>query len=258
MKDAVLAAHTAVWAAGALIRSRFGGRQDVRTKSSSVDLVTAVDRAAEDLIVAILLAQTPGYGVLAEESGTREGKRGARWIIDPLDGTTNFAHGIPHFAVSIALEVSGTVQLGLVHDPIRGETFSATSAGGARLNGAAIGVSSEGALSEALLATGFGPDRRDRPEYYLGPFGRILPRCQCIRRCGSAALDLCYVAAGRLDGFWEANLRPWDTAAGRLIVEEAGGVVSSFAGGPHDLFGPETCATNGRIHSELSALLSGV
>lgn len=257
VNEAAFAAQTAAWSAGALIRSRFGGRHDVRTKSSRIDLVTAVDRAAEERIVKILLAHTPGYGILAEESGHRDGDRDARWIIDPLDGTTNFAHGIPHFAVSIALEVEGVVRLGVVHDPIRGETFSALSGQGTRLNGARIKVSNVAELGDALLATGFGPDRRERPEYYLRPFGRVLPECQCIRRAGSAALDLCYVAAGRLDGFWEANLQAWDTAAGRLFVEEAGGLVTSFDGGSHDLFGPETCATNGLVHASLTALLAG-
>lgn len=226
----------------------------VRTKATAVDLVTATDRAAEARILDILAAATPTFGILAEESGARAGD-GGRWIVDPLDGTTNFAHGIPHCAVAIGLELDERLAVGVVHDPLRGETFSAVRGQGARLDGVPIRVSETDELADALLATGFGPDHRERPERYVRPLAALLGRCRCIRRGGSAALDLAYVAAGRLEGFWEANLRAWDTAAGRLLVEEAGGKVSSFTGDPHDLHGDQTCASNGHLHTALVEVL---
>ncbi len=197
-----------------------------------------------------LAALRAGFGLHANQDAP------ARWLIDPLDGTTNFAHGYPQFAVSIALARDEELVLGLVHDPMRAETFTAVRGEGARLNGASIAVSDTGELGRALLATGFPPDRRERAAFYLTFVRVALERAQCVRRAGSAALDLCYVACGRLDGFWEWKLHPWDIAAGRLIVEEAGGRVTDFRGGPHHLSGDETAASNGRVHSGLLEALA--
>jgi myo-inositol-1(or 4)-monophosphatase len=243
--------------AGALLRARYRERQEVSFKSE-VDLVTAVDRQAEQLIVDVLCGAFPDHGMVAEESPARSGRDGYCWYVDPLDGTTNFAHGYPHFAVSIALVRHDQLLLGLVYDPIRDETFTALRGGGARLNGAPIEVSDVAELDHALLATGFPYDRRRSPEFYLAFWEEALRRTQGVRRSGSAALDLCYVACGRLDAFWEWKLRPWDVAAGRLLVEEAGGHVTDFASGTHQLAGQETAASNGRLHAELLRLISDV
>lgn len=258
MLDFERAAHRAALRAGALLRARYRERQEVQRKSSDVDLVTAVDRESESLILDVLTREFPAHGIVAEESPPKAGTDSHRWYIDPLDGTTNFAHGVPHFAVSIALARGDDLILALVHDPIRQETFTAMQGTGARLNGVPIHASQVTTLDQALLATGFPVDRRLRAPHYVPFFQMALERAQCVRRGGSAALDLCYVATGRFDGFWEPKLRPWDTAAGRLIIEEAGGRVSDFSGGPHRLDGEETAASNGRIHGELLALLRDV
>lgn len=251
------AAHLAAARAGALLRARYRERQEVSFKSE-VNLVTAVDRQAEALIVGILHDAFPGHGIIAEESPVRESRDRHRWYVDPLDGTTNFAHGYPHFAVSIALAHDDELLLGLVYDPIREETFTALRGGGARLNGAPIGVSEVKEFGRSLLATGFPYDRRQAPEFYLAFWEEALRRTQCVRRSGSAALDLCYVASGRLDAFWEWKLHPWDTAAGRLVVEEAGGRVSDFTGNAHRLEGEETAASNGHLHTDLLRLIGDV
>jgi myo-inositol-1(or 4)-monophosphatase len=250
-------AYAAAARAGALLRARYRYPQEVSFKSE-VDLVTAVDREAETLIVDALAGAFPAHGIVAEESPARAGRDGHRWYVDPLDGTTNFAHGHPHFAVSLALARDDELLLGLVHDPIREETFSAVRGGGARLNGAPIAVSEVSVLERALLGTGFPYDCRSHGDFYVAFFGEAIRRAQGVRRAGSAALDLCYVACGRLDGFWEWKLHPWDTAAGRLIVEEAGGRVSDFSAAPHQLTGDETAASNGRLHEELLAMIAAV
>jgi myo-inositol-1(or 4)-monophosphatase len=249
------AAHAAARRAGALIRARYGERQQVSFKSE-VDLVTTVDREAERLILDTLLGAFPDHGMVAEESTARPGRDGHQWYVDPLDGTTNFAHGYPHFAVSIALARKDEFVLGLVYDPLREETFTAVRGGGARLNGAPIGVSDTAVLERALVATGFPYDRRQRGRFYLGYWEAVMTRAQDVRRGGSAALDLCYVACGRVDAFWEWKLHPWDTAAGRLIVEEAGGRVTDFSARPHRLAGDETAASNGHLHDDLIRALA--
>ena len=249
------AAHVAARRAGALIRARYGERQQVSFKSE-VDLVTTVDREAERLILDTLLGAFPDHGMIAEESTASPGHDGHRWYVDPLDGTTNFAHGYPHFAVSIALARDEEFLLGLVYDPLRDESFTAVRGGGARLNGAPIAVSDTAMLERALVATGFPYDRRQHGRFYLGFWEAVMARAQDVRRGGSAALDLCYVACGRLDAFWEWKLQPWDTAAGRLIVEEAGGRVTDFSARPHRLAGDQTAASNGRLHDDLLRVLA--
>jgi myo-inositol-1(or 4)-monophosphatase len=250
-------AHAAAGRAGALLRARYRERQEVSFKGE-VDLVTAVDREADRLITEALAAAFPTHGIVAEESGARASQDGYRWYVDPLDGTTNFAHGYPHFAVSIALARDEDLVFGLVYDPVREETFTARQGGGARLNGAPIQVSTARTLAEGLLGTGFPYDRRRAPDFYLAFWREGMLLSQDVRRSGSAALDLCYIASGRLDAFWEWKLHPWDTAAGRLIVEEAGGRVTDFSGGPHRLSGAETAASNGRVHGELVAMIGAV
>jgi myo-inositol-1(or 4)-monophosphatase len=250
-------AHDAAARAGRLLRARYGERQDVSFKSE-VDLVTATDRDAERLIVDTIAEAFPDHGIVAEESAARPGRDGHRWYVDPLDGTTNFAHAYPHFAVSIALADGEDLLLGVVHDPMRAETFAAVRGEGARLNGVPIRVSTTARLEQALLATGFPYDRRQHTAFYLAFLAEGMRRAQGIRRGGSAALDLCWLAAGRLDGFWEWKLRAWDTAAGRLVLEEAGGRVTDFAGGPHRLTGDETAASNATLHAELVDMLEHV
>jgi myo-inositol-1(or 4)-monophosphatase len=223
----------------------------------AIDLVTSVDREAERTIVALIRRNFPAHSILAEEETNVEGKENEyRWIIDPLDGTTNFAHGYPQVSISIALEHSDQVILGLVYDPLRRECFRAVKGHGATLNGSPIRTSVVNELDKALLATGFPYDRREKADFYLAFFKAFLTRCQGIRRNGSAALDLCYVACGRIDGFWELKLKPWDIAAGALIVTEAGGALSDFSGDEFSIWGNETMASNSIIHDEMAQITS--
>ena len=248
-------AIAAAEAAGEILRSGFGGEQAVRYKGE-VDLVTEVDERSERVIGELLREAFPGYGMLAEEGGRLPGADDARWIVDPLDGTTNYAHGLPIFAVSIALERADEVVLGVVHDPIRGETYVAERGGGATLNGEPIRVSDTEEPIRALLVTGFPYDRADMPAA-LELFGRLTVLTQGVRRLGAAALDLCYVAAGRLDAFYERGLHAWDIAAGGLILEEAGGKVTDYRGRDLDLEGGEIVASNGPLHSKLLSVIGG-
>lgn len=243
------AAIGAARSAGDLLLQALGRDRHIRHKSQN-NLVTDADEAAEVATVAYLQARFPGDSVLAEE-GTQGGHDPDRlWIIDPLDGTTNFAHGYPVFSVSIALEVRGTVQLGVVYQPVFKELFWATRGGGAFLNHQPVRVSSTDRLEASLLSTGFSYDRREIEEE-LDLFGRFVRKAQAVRRDGSAALNLCYVAMGRFDGFWERSLKAWDLAAGALVVIEAGGQLSDYAGGPCDVRGAEILASNGLIHDQL-------
>jgi myo-inositol-1(or 4)-monophosphatase len=238
-------------AAGALLCEHWQKPKEI-TYKGAIDLVTSLDRESERLIVGLLQQNFPEHSILAEEETRHVGNSHAyRWIIDPLDGTTNFAHGYPQFCISIALEHEGEVILGLVYDPLRRECFEARIRGGAALNGAAIRVSAVEELDKSLLATGFPYDRRDHADFYLTFFKAFMVRSQGIRRNGSAALDLCYLACGRIDGFWELKLRPWDVAAGALIVAEAGGKLSDFSGNEFSISGDETLASNRIIHDEM-------
>ncbi len=251
-------AWQAAHAAGVLIRATWQQPKSIDYKGA-IDLVTSVDRASERTIVDILRSNFPSHSILAEEH-TREEITGSRyrWIIDPLDGTTNFAHGYPQFCVSIALEESDQIVLGLVYDPIRDKRYSAVRDQGATLDGKPIRISDVHDLDKALLATGFPYDRRQHANYYLTYFKAFMTRCQGIRRSGSAALDLCYLASGRLDGFWELKLNPWDTAAATLIVREAGGQLSDFSGKPFSIWSNETLASNGAIHDQMVQITSAV
>ncbi|MGM0556375.1 MAG: inositol monophosphatase family protein [Myxococcota bacterium] len=227
------------------------------------DVVTNIDREIEEFIVGELAEMFSGDLILGEEFGEQEEEEDVasgtdlrHWYIDPIDGTLNFSHGIPISCVSIALQVDGQSMVGVVYDPYRDEMFSARRGHGAQLNGETIRVSEEDEIGESLLVTGFPPSTNDELETNLQNFAELTRRSRGIRRLGSAALDLAFVAAGRLDGFWEYGLNPWDTAAGYLLVEEAGGRVSQIAAEPFDIFDPSILATNGRIHGDIIDILS--
>ena len=248
------AAKAAAREAGGLLRENLDKRGEIMFKGT-VDLVTHFDRKSQEMIFRRLSAAFPGHGFLAEEGLSLPGTSDCRWIIDPIDGTTNFAHTFPVFCVSIALEQKGVVVVGVVYDPMRDELFEAVRGRGAFLNGARVKVSDIPELGKALLATGFPYDVRTSSFNNVREFNAFIVRAQAIRRCGSAALDLCYVACGRFDGFWELKLKPWDVAAGALIVEEAGGRVSDFEGRTFDPFNQRALASNGRIHEEMRKVL---
>jgi myo-inositol-1(or 4)-monophosphatase len=243
--------------AGEVLRSFRKGPLRVR-KKGAIDLVTDADTASEKVILETIQSVFPDHDILAEESGRVSGREEAcRWVIDPLDGTTNYAHGLDQYAVSIAFAVGGEVVVGVVLLPAGGELFAAVKGRGAVLNDRIIRVSGEALLSDSLLVTGFPYDLNDRMETLMPRFSRCLLASQGVRRTGSAATDLCYVACGRFEGFWEENLKPWDTAAGALIVEESGGRVSDFSEHPFRMEMKEILATNGLIHGELSVILRG-
>jgi myo-inositol-1(or 4)-monophosphatase len=242
--------------AGALQKQRFGEPREIQTKSSAIDLVTDVDRACDALIRERVRAAFPGDGLLTEEAAEVQSTSGWRWIVDPLDGTTNYAHGFPHFSVSIAAERGGRVELGAIYDPIRDELFHAARGGGAFRNGSAVRVSAAEKLERSLLATGFAYDVHSAHNENLDYFARFMRRAQAVRRAGSAALDLAYVACGRFDGFWELSLHPWDVAAGLLMIEEAGGVASDLDGGPVPADATRVLASNGRLHAAMLEVLA--
>jgi len=244
--------------AGDLLRSQVRGTRRISYKGGPTDLVTEMDRRAEALILERLAAAFPDDGVLSEEAGERGGSSGRRWIVDPLDGTTNYAHGVPVFAVSIALQAAARVTLGVVYDPNLGELFVAERGGGAFLGEQRCRVSATAVLDESLLTTGFPYDVRETADNNLREYAAFCVRARAVRRIGSAVLDLAWVAAGRYDGFWELRLGAWDVAAGALLVEEAGGRVTDLLGGPLDLERPTVVATNGRIHEAVLATLKQV
>jgi myo-inositol-1(or 4)-monophosphatase len=266
VSDLVQKASRIAHEAGARLREFYA--QGVETEyKGDVDLVTVADRTAEKLIRALLAEAFPEHGIYGEE-GTRDRMEGAyRWYVDPLDGTTNFAHGFPHFAVSLGLEhrdfehrpnnlaadQDGTLVAGVVYDPMRDELFTAERGRGAQLNGKPIHVSRAQVLAESLLATGF-PSRKRHSNPNIHFYHEFTLRSHGVRRAGSAALDLAYVACGRLDAFWEFNLNPWDTSAGILLIEEAGGRVTDFAGQHYRLDSREILASNGLIHDDLITL----
>jgi myo-inositol-1(or 4)-monophosphatase len=239
--------------AGEVLRAGFGAEHEI-TYKGEVDFVTEVDKEAERVIREELLGTFPTHGMLAEEGGELAGEGDARWIVDPLDGTTNYAHGLPIFCVSVALErAAEEVVLGVVYDPMREETFVAERGRGAKLNGRPISVSESDEPIRALIATDFPYDRERMPET-LEFFGRFSALSRGMRRLGAAALDLCYVAAGRLDGYYMRGVRPWDLAAGSLILREAGGKLTDYRGDELALDGGEIVASNGRLHSAMTRL----
>lgn len=240
--------------AGALLRARIDAPHTVEYKGL-INLVTEADRLSESLIVGRIRRAFPGHGILTEESPETAGN-GYRWIIDPLDGTTNYAHGYPVFCVSIALEVEGRIRYGCVYNPMLDELFFAEQGVGAFLNGRRLGVSSTTDLSHSLLATGFPYDLREEGNNNINYFETMILNTRAVRRAGSAALDMAYVAAGRFDGFWEIKLMPWDMAAGWILIEEAGGIVTDLDGHPFHLDSPHIVAAPPPIHGEMCRLLA--
>lgn len=221
----------------------------------AINLVTDFDRDSQEVIFSHLSSRFPDHDFLAEEDLCEQRGSEFRWIIDPIDGTTNYAHNFPIFCVSIALEWKSNVVCGVIYDPMRGEMFSAISGKGSVMNGHRIQISATGDLDKSLLATGFPYDIRESEVNNIDHFVNFATRAQAIRRCGSAALDLCYVACGRFDGFWELKLSPWDVAAGVLIVEESGGRVSDFQGETASIYGNDLLASNGLIHEQMIQIL---
>lgn len=242
--------------AGALLLPYFQRRIGFEYKGDA-DLVTEADRLSEKLVVSRIRAQFPTHDIIGEEGTRRDTGSDYKWYVDPLDGTTNFAHGFPVFCVSLGLEYKGELIAGVLYDPTRDELFSAEQGSGAYLNGARIQVSKTKRLCESLLATGFPSHKRHKnPNIYF--YHTITLRSHGVRRAGSAALDLANVACGRVDGFWEFNLNPWDTAAGVVLVREAGGMVSRFDGSPFRIDSRETLASNGIIHQELMEVMADI
>jgi len=241
--------------AGRFQRYRFASVLNVTLKGDK-DLVTEVDQESERMIVGHLLGAFPDHSIVAEEGVYPQGSAPFRWIIDPLDGTTNYAHGFPWFCVSIGLESAGELVAGVIFNPMHDELFTATRGGGAFLNGHRLHVSTRSPLRDTLLGTGFPYDCASDPANNFDNFIAFQKAARGIRRAGAAALDLAYVAAGRLDGFWELKLKPWDVAAGVLLVREAGGTVSTFDGTGYDCFNHRIVASNGLIHAEMTAMLT--
>lgn len=239
--------------AGVLLKEKFSQKHDIHYKGE-INLVTEADKMSDDLIITAIRQTFPDHGILSEESPAIVGGGKLRWIIDPLDGTTNYAHGYPVFCVSIALVKEGVIVLGVIYDPLREEMFVAVRGEGAFLNGGKMAVSPTRDISRSLLATGFPYDIRESKENNLDYFNVMAKEVQAIRRAGAAALDIAYVAAGRFDGFWELKLMPWDMAAGCLMVEESGGVVSGLFGERWSMSLPHVLVSNGLIHEQMIAV----
>jgi myo-inositol-1(or 4)-monophosphatase len=242
--------------AGNLLLEKFG-RITTVTKKGDINLVTEADLASEELIVERIRSHFPKHSVLAEEGGdviTIGGDSTWKWIIDPLDGTTNYAHGYPCFCVTLALEHGGEIVVGVTYDPTRNELFSAEKGRGATLNGKPIRVSVTERLSESLVVTGFPYDFKQR-ENFARHLMEFMLSSRGVRRDGSAAIDMAYVACGRYDGFWEEGLNPWDVAAGKLLIEEAGGMITYYDGSKFSIYKPPLCASNGRIHDQMLEVL---
>ncbi len=255
MKKYLDVAVEAARRAGELQRSRLVGEFRVAHKGA-IDLVTDVDRESESLIVDLLSGSFPDSDIIAEENDYGERRSEIAWIIDPLDGTTNFAHRLPWFCVSIGLEIDGDISLGVIYNPCMDEMFTTIRGQGAFLNDRRILVSVNSPLKNCILASGFPYDRTLDNENNLDPYARFTMATQGVRRFGAAALDLAYVAAGRVDGFWECKLKPWDVAAGRLLVEEAGGRVTGYIGESYSVYNHRILASNGLVHDEMLAMLT--
>jgi len=239
---------------GALLKERFSEKHWIDYKGE-IDIVTEADRMSEEIVMTEINRKFPDHNILSEESAEIERGSRYRWVIDPLDGTTNYAHGFPVFCVSIALEKDGQIVTGVIYNPVSDELFVAGKGEGASLNGSGITVSGTTEISKSLLATGFPYDIRRDPNNNINQFNAMALEAQAIRRAGSAALDLAYTAAGRFDGFWELKLYPWDTAAGWLLVSEAGGTVTDISGGSYRLDSPGILASNGNIHADMIRIL---
>lgn len=247
-------AIVAAYKAAAILQSRFGNISRIR-KKDAVEIVTEADTESEREIISAIQAKFPQHSILSEECGLKDGNSEFRWVIDPLDGTVNFAHQVPIFCISIALTYRDDIVLGVVLNPVDGQLYTALRGQGAYLNGRPIRISTATAVSESLLVTGFPYHIQEVFEPVISRYGNCLKIARGLRRLGSAALDLCYVACGSFEGFWEQNLKPWDTAAGALIAAEAGATVTTFSNQPYKLGDQEILVTNGHIHYEMIALL---
>jgi myo-inositol-1(or 4)-monophosphatase len=246
----------AVVRAGGIQMVKFGGEFRV-DKKGAIDLVTEVDVDVERMFRALVSERFPDHQVLAEEMGGQAAApKGPCWVFDPIDGTTNFTHGLPIFCASLALEIDGVAEVAAIYDPTRKELFTAERGGGAFLNGRPMRVSSAARLVDAMLVTGFPYDVHSRIEEIVGLFAQFVGRARAVRRLGSAAIDLCYIAAGRMDAFWERDLKPWDIAAGALIVAEAGGRITNMDGKPFASRGRDVLATNGLLHDDMLAVIA--
>jgi myo-inositol-1(or 4)-monophosphatase len=254
LNEALDFAVETVQEAGTVLHDYYRGGVTVKYKSE-IDLITEADRASEELILSRIRAAYPDCAILSEESGASANKSSAVWIADPLDGTTNFAHGLPIFSVTLALVVDGVIEVGVTYDPIYTELYTVQRGQGAYLNGERLHVSAVPTLDKALLVTGFPYDRRTNPNNNIRQFTDFSLRAQGVLRLGSAALDLGAVAAGRLDGYWEFKINPWDIAAGVLLVQEAGGQVTMPDGLPLDLYARKIVASNRLIHDEMVQML---
>jgi myo-inositol-1(or 4)-monophosphatase len=241
--------------AGGLLMKMSRGKLAIKFKSS-IDMVTEADKASESLIIKAIRQAFPGDDIMTEESQNQRTSSKRRWIIDPLDGTTNYAHNFPVWCVSIAFEEKDQVMAGAIYNPNLNELFTAVKGKGAYLNGKLIKVSSEKNLLKSLLATGFPYDVHTSPENNLENFQRFIKRAQAVRRPGSAAIDMAYLACGRFDGFWEIKLKPWDAASASLMISEAGGRITNFSGGRYSIYYPECLASNGKIHSQMLGVLN--
>jgi myo-inositol-1(or 4)-monophosphatase len=237
--------------AGEIIRNGFGQKISIEFKTDESNLVTNIDKAAEKTIVNFIKKDFPSHSIIAEESGKSIKSSEYTWVIDPLDGTTNFAHGLPIFAVSIGVQKGDEIVLGVIYDVMRDVVYSAEKGSGTYENSKKIFVSDNSILSRSSLVTGFAYNREDEYREAVKLFGRFLHKSRAVRRLGSAAIDFCYVASGVFDGFWEANLSPWDVCAGMIIVKEAGGMVTDFNNYKTDIFSNQFLATNGVIHNEM-------
>ena len=244
----------AAYQAAGILRSRFGNISRIH-KKDAVEIVTEADTESEKEIISSIRARFPQHSILSEEAGLEDGNDEFRWVIDPLDGTVNFAHQVPIFCISIALTYRDDIVLGVVLNPVDGELYTALRGQGSQLNGRPIRVSTPTAVSESLLVTGFPYHIREEFEPIMTRYGNCLKASQAVRRLGSAALDICYVACGRFEGFWEQFLKPWDTAAGALIAAEAGASVTTFSDRPYKPGNQEILVTNGHIHEEMIGLL---
>lgn len=257
LDDCYDTACTAARESGDLLRKNFEAEKEINYKGR-IDVVTNVDVASEKIIMDLVSERHPGHEFITEETDTALSGAPCRWIIDPLDGTVNYAHSYPFCCVSIAFELDGIIELGLVYDPINEQFFTAQRGGGAFYNDRPITVSDIDSIEKSLLATGFPYDIRENPFNNLLHFSHMATRAQAIRRDGSAALNLCFTAMGRFEGYWELTISPWDIAAGVLIVEEAGGKISRLDGGEHSIYDRQIVATNSLIHDELVSCIQDV
>lgn len=249
---------TAAFESGEILKSYFEKEFEIESKEIISNLVTEVDKKSETKIIEIIKSEFPDHNILSEEIGALNTKNNTKWIIDPIDGTINYAHSIPLCCVSIGLEINGTIEMGIVYNPFSGEIFFAEKNKGSYLNDHKIKVSKENSLYKSLLVTGFPYDTSGNPNKPVEVFAKFVNGDIPIRRLGSAALDLCWTACGRFDGFWEYNLNPWDTAAGYLILKEAGGKITNFQGLEYSVYEKEILGTNGLIHNDMLRVISEV